>query len=236
MAKDGFKVMDTDMHIVEPVDLWEKYIDPAFKDRAPRGLSRHPRDLGVQVGESVFPLPNRSYSNAIAPLMTGQQDIYTDAEARHWDSGSQVTAMDNEGIDMAVLFPSRGLFTLGADGMDPALATAISRAYNDWLAEFCAGGSGRMFGAGMIPPHDIEGAISEARRAVNELGFKTVFVRPNPVNGRNWHDAYYDPLWAEIERLGVPLSFHEGGGCTSRNRAPTSTPTCSTTRAPTLWG
>jgi hypothetical protein len=74
MAKAGFKVMDSDMHIVEPVDLWEKYIDPAFKDRAPRGLSRHPRDLGVQVGESVFPLPNRSYTNAIAPL-TGQPDI-----------------------------------------------------------------------------------------------------------------------------------------------------------------
>ncbi len=72
MAKDGFKVMDSDMYIVEPVDLWERYIDPAFKDRAPRGLSRHPRDLGVQVGESVFPLPNRSYSNAIALLMTGQ--------------------------------------------------------------------------------------------------------------------------------------------------------------------
>ena len=94
MAKDGFKVMDSDMHIVEPTDLWERYIDPAFKDRAPRGLSRHPRDLGVQVGESVFPLPNRSYANAIAPLMTGQQDIYTDAEARHWDSSSQVIAMD----------------------------------------------------------------------------------------------------------------------------------------------
>ena len=43
MAKDGFKVMDSDMHIVEPADLWERYIDPAFKDRAPRGLSRHPR-------------------------------------------------------------------------------------------------------------------------------------------------------------------------------------------------
>ena len=211
MAKDGFKVMDSDMHIVEPADLWERYIDPTFKDRAPRGLNRHPRDLGVQVGESIFPLPNRSYANAIAPLMTEQQDIYTEAEAQHWDSGSQVSAMDQEGIDVAVLFPSRGLFTLGVNGMDPALATAISQAYNDWLAAFCAGGSGRMFGAAMIPPHDIEGAISEARRAVKELGFKTVFIRPNPVNGRNWHDAYYDPLWAEIERLGVPLSFHEGG-------------------------
>ena len=97
MAKDGLKVMDADMPIVEPADLWQRYIDPAFKDRAPRGLRRHPRDLGVQVGESIFPLPNRSYANAIAPLMTGQQAIYSDAEARQWDSGSQVAAMEKRG-------------------------------------------------------------------------------------------------------------------------------------------
>jgi len=70
MAKDGLKVMDSDMHIVEPANLWERYIDSAFKDRAPQGLRRHPRDLGVQVGKSIFPLPTRSYANAIAPLMT----------------------------------------------------------------------------------------------------------------------------------------------------------------------
>ena len=211
MAKGGFKVMDSDMHVVEPADLWEHYIDPAFKDRAPQGLSRHPRDLGVRVGDSVYPLPNRSYSNAIAPLMTAQMDVYAESERRDWDSASQLNAMDHEGIDVAVLFPSRGLFTLGDSSIDPALATAISRAYNDWLADFCAGDPIRLFGAAMIPPHDIEGAIGEARRAVNELGFKTVFVRPNPVNGRNWHDEYYDPLWEELQRLRVPLSFHEGG-------------------------
>ena len=38
-----------------------------------------------------------------------------------------------------------------------------------------------------------------------------VFLRANVVNGRNWHDVYDDPLWAELERLGVPLSFHQGG-------------------------
>ena len=37
MAKHGFKVFDSDMHLVEPVDLWERYIDPAYKDRAPKG-------------------------------------------------------------------------------------------------------------------------------------------------------------------------------------------------------
>ena len=80
MAKGGFRVMDSDMHVVEPADLWERYIAPAFRGRAPQGLRRHPRDLGVRVGGNVFPLPNRSYSNAIAPLMTGQQGVYADAE------------------------------------------------------------------------------------------------------------------------------------------------------------
>ena len=210
MAKDGFKVCDSDMHVVEPADLWDRYIDPAFRDRAPKGLSRHPRDLAIQLNGNIYPPENRSYTNAITPIMTQQMDVYTESESRNWDNGSQVTAMDNEGIDMAVMFPSRGLFSLGSGDIEPDLATAISRGYNDWLAEFCSV-SDRTFGAGMIPPHDINGAIKEARRVVEELKFKTVFIRPNPVNGRNWHDAYYDPLWAEIQRLGVPLSFHEGG-------------------------
>ena len=35
MARNGFKVLDSDMHVMEPPDLWERYIDPAFRDRAP---------------------------------------------------------------------------------------------------------------------------------------------------------------------------------------------------------
>jgi len=31
MAKNGFKIFDSDMHIMEPPDLWERYIDPEFR-------------------------------------------------------------------------------------------------------------------------------------------------------------------------------------------------------------
>ena len=59
---------------------------------------------------------------------------------------SQLAAMDEEGVDVAVLFPSRGLFVLGldstehvgADGLEPGLAAAIARAYNDWMADYCS--------------------------------------------------------------------------------------------------
>ncbi len=39
MANNGFKVLDSDMHILEPPDLWQRYIDAKFKDYAPRGTT-----------------------------------------------------------------------------------------------------------------------------------------------------------------------------------------------------
>ena len=51
MAKNGFKVFDSDMHIMEPPDLWERYIAPEFRANAPRGrTSENVRDLGL-----IFP-------------------------------------------------------------------------------------------------------------------------------------------------------------------------------------
>lgn len=46
-----------------------------------------------------------------------------------------------------------------------------------------------------------------------ELGFKSVFLRPNPVRERNWHNPAYDPLWAEIEKQDLVIAFHEGWPC-----------------------
>ena len=45
MAKNGFKVLDSDMHILEPADLWQRYIDKKFRHLAPIGTTDHVRDL-----------------------------------------------------------------------------------------------------------------------------------------------------------------------------------------------
>jgi predicted TIM-barrel fold metal-dependent hydrolase len=120
--------------------------------------------------------------------------------------------MDNEGIDVAVCFPTRGLYALTMPNLDPDLARALARAYNDWLHEFCQADPARLFGAAMLSPYRVEDAVEEARRCVQDLGFKSVFLRPNEVNNRNWHDPYYDPLWKAIVELDTRLGFHEGRG------------------------
>ena len=55
MAKNGFKVLDSDMHVIEPKDLWQRYIDPAFKDRAPQCFDRYPGDMQVLVEGALGP-------------------------------------------------------------------------------------------------------------------------------------------------------------------------------------
>lgn len=212
--KDGFKVMDSDMHIVEPPDLWQRYIDRTYLDRAPVGRN-----------EFLFDYLTTMDGRALSGAGSGNQNVlmvegaerereekapqYVDGMAHDWDAASQLRAMDVEGIDVAVLFPTRALFTHAVDGMDPGLSVAVGKAYNDWMRDFCREAPGRMFGAAHITPHDIEGAVVEVRRCVEEFGFKAIFMRPMIVNGRNWYDPYYDPLWAECERLRVPVCFHD---------------------------
>jgi predicted TIM-barrel fold metal-dependent hydrolase len=216
-------ICDSDLHVMEPPDLWERYIDPAYAHAAPRGLSEIQRDMRVKVKNHVMLRLGSVRPQRVEGRKTGwreeHDDVYADSEAAGWDAASQVVAMDAEGLDMAVLYPSRGLFVLGldtveqmgADGLEPEFATAIARAYNNWMKDFCDVAPTRMFGAGMVAPHDVDGAIVEARRCVEELGFKAIFLAPATVNRRPWHHPAYDPLWAEVERLDVPIAFHGGG-------------------------
>lgn len=220
MAVDGFPVADSDMHIFEPPDLWQRYIDPAWRHVAPVGLTEMHRDVRVRVKSQVILRLGAVRPQAERSAWKEESEgPYTDAERHGWNPASQKRAMDTEGLDLAVLFPTRGLFVLGLDvpeqagpdGLEPELACAIARAYNDWLHDFCRVHPDRTFGAGMLAPHDVAGSVREARRCVEELGFKAVFLSPGTVNRRPWHHPAYDPLWAECERLGVAVGFHGGG-------------------------
>ena len=217
MAKNGFKVFDSDMHIMEPPDLWERYIAPEFRAQAPRGrTSANVRDLGL-----IFPQSEGNVNRTAATPHRGRnfernQGIYRDHSERGWTGEVQLEAMDVEGIDVAVLFPTRALSVLTHPNRDPRFSAALARAYNDWLHDFCRADPKRLLGAGMISIHDINDALEETRRVVEEYGFRSVFLRSNMANGKYWTDPYYEPLWNTLEELNLPLGFHEATGSRSR--------------------
>jgi uncharacterized protein len=210
--RNGYRIVDSDMHIIEPGELWEKYIDERFRDRAPKILGNYLVGYYGLMEGHMLPTVD-SHARERFKGMNSFIGRHVEAHsARGFDAVAQLDAMDTEGIDIAVLFPTIGLYVMSFDGLDAQFAAAICRAYNNWLYEFCQADPDRLKGAAMIPPHDPGEAVKEARRAIRELGFKSAFLHPSVVNGHHWHDRYWDPLWAELVELDAPVCFHEGTG------------------------
>ena len=87
----------------------------------------------------------------------------------------------------------------------------MSRAYNRWLADYCKPYPDRLFGIAMIPMQDVDLAIEEMRYAREKLGFRGVFLRPNPYNNKMIHHPDYEKFWTMAEELDISVGFHEGG-------------------------
>ncbi len=219
MAIHGWLVADSDMHVMEPGNLWQRYMDPKWGLLTPIGLEDSVRDMRVKL-KSVIQPQRGSVTTAGNPYNPAQEAALRESEDRGWDARSQVLAMEAEHLDSTVLFPSRGLFVIslpsthhvGPKGLEPGLATAIAAAYNDWMADFVdeCERPGQVFGAAMLAPHDVPAAVDELARNV-ERGFKAAFISPGLVDSRPWHDPVYEPIWREAIRLGVPVCFHGGG-------------------------
>jgi predicted TIM-barrel fold metal-dependent hydrolase len=221
--KNGFKIIDSDMHIMEPLDLWEKYIDPRFKERAPRPVRVPTRgDLNLLMIDGKEPRQHSPTLVHDVRMISGKRsntrgDVIDFARKQNFNAKSQLEAMDIEGIDLAVLFPTACLHIMTMPDMDPLLAEAICRAYNDWLYDFCQENPKRLYGAALLPPHDVSLAVREARRAREKLGFVSAFLRATPLPGQTWFSVYWEPLWAELEETGMTVGFHE---CTNSGDYP----------------
>lgn len=209
--KDGFRFVDVDMHIKEPYDLFDKYLEPAFKTRVTSGidLKRYNAFHWLIDGK---PLRNDNdllqYERAVAWNVNKNQHVAF-AQKRGYDAESMLMGMEMEGVDIAVLYPTIGLYFIARDDIDPQLAAAICRAYNDWINDYCAYSPDQLKWVALLPTPDVNLAAHELERCVKR-GSVGAMLRPNYQNGRYWHSAYWDHLYSMCEELNVPLCFHEG--------------------------
>src|SRR5438046_290062 len=231
--KEGLRFGGSGMHVHEPGDLFEKYLDPAFKSRVTTGVRADgklsgrswiidglPASMDVELQQHRKKPASSRASGPILGSATGQLSASRSAATgrlrfaieRDYDAEAQIMAMQMEGIDLAVLFPTAGLSLLSRDGMDPQLSLALSQAYNNWIHEFCQYSPNQLKFAAMLPLHDVNLAGQELVRCVRELGAVASFIRPNLVNGHYWHSNYWDPLYSLHEELDVAWCFHEGTG------------------------
>ena len=209
----AYNVVDADGHILEPLDLWDHYIEPNFRDRAPRIVKTNDgkERLVIEenmVGDSRISIGRIGGVGARQGIVAADTLAYKDGKPGGFDPHKRIPDMDADGIDAVFLYPSLGLFS-GAIH-DPQLAAAVCRAYNRWLADYCKPFPDRLFGVAMLPLQDVDLAIAEMRFAKKELGFKGGFLRPNPYDGKMINHPDFEPFWAATEDLDFSIGFHEG--------------------------
>jgi uncharacterized protein len=209
------RIIDADGHIVEPRAVWEEYTEPAWRDRVIQ-IRRNRAGMdelwigGENRSRPSLPVAASMIPGGLSDLERARQLTWDDVPRGGFDPHERIKVMDAEGIDVAVLYPS--LWLLYGDLTDAQLAAAACRAYSNWLADFCRAYPDRLYGVAPMPIQDVDEAVREMRRVVKDLGFKAVFVRPNPFNGRRLNDPAYDPFWREASALGVPVAVHGSFG------------------------
>lgn len=200
MPINGTKIIDLDSHLVGDVENWEHWIEEEWRSQLPRRLPRGPEERGRTVaGDRVLI----------------ESDLGRQAGERHpWARPEDYTAegrvglLDQAGIDIAVLSPNSTALNLLRFAEDPGLAAAYCRAQNNYMAHYCSEHPDRLTWAGAIPMQDVDEAIKELHRAV-DMGMKGINQKATPIQGREWWDRYYDPIFSELQSLHVPIIFHE---------------------------
>ena len=213
-----YRVVDADNHYYEPVDLFERYIDPAFRERTFRVTEVDGERVvvfdGVPFGfiggsgntKRIRPGSLRSRSrSAVPPDDPDVDDRYAS------DPGARVEMMDAQGIEAALMFPSTGVTIENRLRDDPELLAAHIEAFNRWLADaWSFDHEHRIFSPAMMSLVDTDFAVRQLEFALDR-GARLVQLLPGPATwGVSPADRRYDPFWARVQEAGVLVTFHLG--------------------------
>ena len=201
-------ILSSDSHVFEPPDLWTKRIDAGFRDRAPRMQRIDGADQLVVEADQVISgigLISNAGARFEAPETISGQGRFEDVPRGGYDPDQHLADMRLDGVAGEVLYPSQGLFYFRVT--DTPLMSAIFRAYNDWLGEFCRRDPARLKGIAMVNLDDVADGIRELERAAR-LGLAGAMITEYPLEHRRYDQPEYEPFWAAAASLGMPLSLH----------------------------
>ena len=211
-------VVDADGHVCEPPDLWERNLPPSMRERGLRVRWNDEietqqvlveDDVGIPMG--LAGLTNAGMHNN---ENFAQRDALRGRQPRRLRRARRAcTVLDEEGIDIAVLYCGLGQALGGIQ--DPQLAVACHQVWNDWMAEWASAVPDRLVGSAVIPAHDPDGRGA-----------------PRSIARRAWAcaRAWCGRTRCSVARCGRTTSTR----CTTRSRSTASRSAC-TARGSTTW-
>ena len=111
----AYNVIDADGPILEPLDLWDRYIDPKFRERRPRFVIDENGKERLSVEGKLLGNPRGIGSLGSVGVRQGIVKAgtlkYAEGRKGGFDPHARIVDMDADGIDAAFLYPSLGSST-----------------------------------------------------------------------------------------------------------------------------
>ena len=198
-------MVSTDGHVQEPGDLWVTRMDKKYRERLP-GVAIDKSGKKYQKTEGFRPMRLRNIE------FNGEDGLRNGAGKTPKE---RIEDLALDGVDAEILFPNKGL-TIWATS-DPIFSQAMCRVYNDWAWETFADFNDRLSPMACVASADIDGAIAEIQRCA-ALGFRGLSLPCKPIWGPGDHEhanynlPEFDPLWASIQEVDLPITFHVSTG------------------------
>ena len=206
-------LISADSHVVEPADLWSTRLAKAYRDRVPSLVMNPTGKKGLYfLCEGLEPrLMSSAFASGVSPeaLLAYHQNTSLEEGRAGAGSAARLVDMALDGVEAEVIYTSVGFGLLGL--LDGPFQAALFRAYNDWLAEFCAYAPKRLAGLGMIPLLDVAVGCQELRRCA-KIGLRGALIMASPPPGHSFASKAYDPFWAEAKALQMSVSLHASAG------------------------
>jgi aminocarboxymuconate-semialdehyde decarboxylase len=167
-------------------------------------------DLAARTGDHRWPrLEARTAETG--DIMCGP-DRFRRVRRPCWDVAARLAAMDADGVSTQVISPVPIALTYWADAK---LADEFARQQNDRLAEAAAASAGRIVALGTVAPQDVDLALAEMDRSVDDLGMLGLEIGTR-VGDDELDNPRLRPFFAEAARRRLPLFVHptDGAGAT----------------------
>src|SRR5215216_1248582 len=134
-------IIDADGHVLEPPDIWEKYIDPQYRDRAIRVRQGSEGTEYLEIEGHPSKFFNLKTFTLLGGMGRTQDEMLTVMREKNYLEAApfgsmyakeRVELLDREGLRASILYPSIGL-TWECETEDLPLSLAYARAYNRWI-------------------------------------------------------------------------------------------------------
>jgi uncharacterized protein len=214
-----YPVISADSHITEAPNTYVDFIDPSWKDRAPRMI-----DGGEGVGDlfvvdgAKTPVP----MGLVAAAGKDPSEIRVNGvrfEELHrggWDPTARLEEQDRDGVSAEIIYPTVGMTLCNHEDFD--YKKACFDAYNRWIASYCAHDPARLLGCGQTAMRSPEEGIADLH-AIKALGLRGVMMPGEPLV-EDYDSPVYDDFWEAAIDLELPLSFHILTTRSERTRGP----------------